>query len=196
MRKSWIIGALVILLGLAVAWYFGSPAWTLKSMASAAQKGDADKLASYIDFPKVRESAKSQLKAQMAAKMMSGDQNGFAAIGMMIGMQMVDPMIDAVVSPESMRAAFARRAKGPDKAAVAPNSPSAGPSAGKVADKPFGIDTASAEIVRTDFDHFQLRDKKQAEGGLVFERRGFGWVLMDIRMPPKLLEGPSSGASE
>lgn len=193
MRKTWFVGALAALIGLAALWYFASPTWTLRSMASAAKAGDADKLVSYIDFPKVQQSAKSQIKAQFAREMM-GQNNGFAALGMAIAIQMVDPMIDAVISPEAMRAAFARRAAGTTKPGREPPPATAG-----ATDKPFGLDTAKAEIVRDDFDHFRLLDKDKGSkaGELVFERRGFGWVLADIRMPPDLMKGsPPAGSRQ
>jgi len=187
MRKGWIAGAVAALVALAVGWYFASPAWTLRSMAAAAQANDSDKLSSYIDFPKVQQSAKSQIKAQVVQEMM-GQNNGFAAIGMAIGMQMIDPMIDAVISPEGMRAAFAKRAAEKKEARQVSAPVKAG-----TTDKPFGLDTANAEILRTDFNHFRLRNKAEGRkaGELVFERRGLGWVLSDIRLPPNLMNGAS-----
>ena len=184
MRKGWIVGAVVALLVAAGVWYYASPAWTLRSMASAAQDGDADKLGSYIDFPKVRESAKSQIKAQ-AVQEMQGAQ-GFEALGMMMAMSMADPMIDAMISPEALRVAFARRAD--DGAEPVKTAPAM---AGAMTDKPFGVDTANSEVVRDGLDHFRLRGKSGGDkaGELVFERRGLGWVLADIRLPTDLMKG-------
>ena len=108
MRRKWLaVAAVLIVLVSAAVWYFESPAWTLKQMAEAAQARDADKLSSYIDYPKLRESTKSQLKAAMAAKLTSGSSNGFEALGMMMGMSMVDNMIDGMLSPDGMEAMFA-----------------------------------------------------------------------------------------
>src|SRR5690348_11222134 len=108
MRKSWIVAAFAMLIIAAAGWYLESPSWTLKQMADAAQARDAEKLSGYIDYPKLRETTKSQLKAAVAAKLTSDTSNGFEALGMMIGMSMIDNMIDGILTPEGMEAMFAR----------------------------------------------------------------------------------------
>lgn len=177
MRRKWLgVAAVLVVLASAAAWYFESPVWTLRQMAKAAQDGDADKLSSYIDYPKLRESTKSQIKAAMAAKLTSGSTNGFEALGMMMGMSMVDNMIDGMFSPDGMEAMFAAdRAK--DSAAAK-------------ARKPFGLDANNREIVRDGFDRFRLHEKKSAgqDGDLVFERHGLGWKLAQIRVPQNLFD--------
>jgi hypothetical protein len=82
MRKSSIVAVILLLIVAAgVGWYLESPSWTLKQMAEAAQARDADKLSAYVDYPKLRESTKSQLKAAMSARLTSGRSNGFEAVG-------------------------------------------------------------------------------------------------------------------
>jgi hypothetical protein len=145
-------------------------------MREAAQARNAEKLSSYVDYPKVRESVKSQLKAAMAAKMMEGSGNGFEALGMAIGMQMMDPMIDTMISPEGLQAGFAKAS-------------SADQQKGKQA-APFALGEGdSYEIERDGLDAFRvvIKDPKEEPTFLNFERRGLGWVLAGVKMPsPKL----------
>lgn len=176
MRKRWILIAIVALIAAGVGWYFASPAWTLKQMAHAGQARDADKLSAYIDYPKLRESSKSQLKAAITAQITSGHHNGFEALGMMIGMSMVDNMIDGVLSPEGMEAMFAaqqRKVAGPQPA-----------------NKPFGLDASNREIVHNGIDRFRLHEKGKPgqDGDLIFERHGLSWKLAEIKLPNDLLE--------
>jgi hypothetical protein len=175
MRKSWIVAAILLVIAAGVGWYFESPSWTLKQMASAAHARDSDKLSSYIDFPKLRESTKSQLKAAVTAKLTSGTSNGFEALGMMLGMSMIDNMVDGMFTPEGIAAMFAAQKAAPAK---------------KPAAKPFGIDATNREIVRDGFDRFRLHDKRASgqDGDLVFERHGLGWKLAQIKVPPNIFD--------
>jgi hypothetical protein len=176
MRKVWIVATFALVLAVAVGWYVESPAWTLKQMAAAAQARDSDKLSGYVDFPKLRESSKSQMKAAMTAKIASGNSNGFEALGMMLGMSMVDNMIDGLLTPDGVAAMFAT-----EKYKAGVNPP---------AKKPFGIDASKAEIVRDGFDRFRLHEKGKPgqDGDLVFERHGLGWKLAQIKVPANLFD--------
>ena len=176
MNKKLLIGAMVALIAVVGAWYAFSPQWTLWQMREAAEARNVDKLSNYIDYPKVRESMKSQLKAAMAAKMMEGGSNGFEALGMAMGMQMMDPMIDAMISPEGMQAGLANASK---------KEPREGP---KKAPFELGADKDS-EIMRDGFNIFRvvLKKPKEEPSHLIFERRGLGWVMVGIQMPTEKL---------
>jgi hypothetical protein len=182
--KKWLIGLALLLVVAAASWYFASPAWTLRQMATAAEAGDAERLGAYVDFPAVRESTKSQLKAQLVGEMAGRNTQGFEALGAMIAMQMIDPMVDAIVTPEAMKTAFARRGK-TDAAPGVPSggAPSGASSAASGGRSPFSV-PENAEIVREGLDRFTLRDKTRPDGGgLLFERRGLGWRLIRVEMP-------------
>jgi hypothetical protein len=181
MRKGWIAIAVLVLVlvlvGLGAGWYLESPAWTLKQMSEAARDGDADKLSGYVDYPRLRETTKSQLKAAMVARLSSGSGNGFEALGMMLGMSMMDNVIDGMLTPDGVAAMFAAR----KRQAAATGAP---------AKKPFGIDASNAEIVRDGFDRFRLHGKRKPgeDGDLIFERHGLGWKLAEIKVPANLFE--------
>ena len=85
---------------LAAGWWFGSPWWTLWRMREAAQSGDSEALAAYIDFPALRESTKAQLGPRLGP----------------LGAALARPAVDALVSPAALRLALARRSRGGDSA--------------------------------------------------------------------------------
>jgi hypothetical protein len=178
MRKGWTIAAVALLVAAGTAWYFGSPAWTLKRMASAAQARDTEELSSYIDYPKLRETTKSQLKAAMTAELTSDSTNGFEALGLMMGMSMVDNMIDGVLSPEGMEAMFAAE----KNEAATTRKPAV--------KKPFGLDASNRVVIRDGLDKFRLHEQSSPgqDGDLVFERHGLSWRLAEIKVPTGLFD--------
>lgn len=104
-RRGWFILGAVLLLGAGAGWYFGSPAYTLSQMKAAAEANDSDTLVSYIDFPSLREDLKAEFMAHLMAEN-AKDTSGFGALGMELGSAMVGPMIDGMVTPAGVRAAF------------------------------------------------------------------------------------------
>lgn len=180
-RTFLILGPILLLVAAGVGWYFGSPAWTLREMASAAQARDSDKLSRYVDYPKLRESTKAQLKAQMTARLGGRTGNGFAALGMMVGKTVVDNVIDGMLTPDGMTAMFAaERGRAASTSTATTSAP---------AKKPFGVDASNREIVHDGLDRFRLHDKSGPgdDGDLIFERHGLGWKLAQIEIPPNLL---------
>ena len=159
--------ALIAAIVLGAGWYFGSPRWTLHQMQAAAQAKDADKLGGYIDFPRLRESFKEQMKAKMAAEMAkTKDDNPFAALGATLAMGMIDGMVDGLVTPAAMREVFA-------------NAPEPEPGEGKI-----GVRVKNLDFQRTGFSEFHLVNQEDKEGSsLVFKREGLGWKMTEIRMP-------------
>lgn len=169
MKKNTVIAAVVVLIALGAAWYWGSPRWTLHEMKAAAEAGDTDKLASYIDFPAVRTSLKEEMKAQAAVQMMKPENKGFAAIGAAFAMNMVDGMVDGLVTPTTMRKVFlANKQRGGSEGITK-------------------IDATGDDLVieRIGFERFILHPARSnvADAGLVFVRHGLGWQLSALRMP-------------
>ncbi|HEX9948208.1 MAG TPA: DUF2939 domain-containing protein [Allosphingosinicella sp.] len=74
----------------AAGWWFGSPWWTLRQMREAAQAGDSDALAAYVDFPALRASTRAQLRPRLGP-----------LAGLLAG-----PAVDAAISPEALRLAL------------------------------------------------------------------------------------------
>ena len=95
----WLVGLLVIF----AIYLYASPYLVLNNIKNAAEQGDADKLSGYIDFPSVKQSMKDQVKAVMVKELASSkEQDGFEALGTMLGAAMVDPLIDGLVTPDGV----------------------------------------------------------------------------------------------
>lgn len=161
--KKKITLTLALLITLFASWYWLSPQWTLSRMRDAAEANDPERLASYVDFPALRESVKQELKGQMAVKLMN-ETDGMKGFGGLIAMGMIDGMVDAMVTPQLMRNAFAK-----DKTSE------------MGAQARLDLDAENTTFVRDSFDQFRLRHDGRAD--LVFGRSGLSWKLVGIRAP-------------
>ncbi|MFC3533291.1 DUF2939 domain-containing protein [Vogesella facilis] len=91
--------------GLAIAavalagWFYYTPYQAVHGMQAAAHERNASKLASYVDFPTVKENLKAELNGQMLQKLQG---NPLAAVGAVFAGAMVNAMVDAVVSPQGL----------------------------------------------------------------------------------------------
>ena len=95
----WLVGLLVIF----AIYLYASPYLVLNNIKNASEQGDADKLSVYIDFPSVKQSIKDQAKAVMVKELASSkEQDGFEALGTMLGAAMIDPLIDGLVTPDGV----------------------------------------------------------------------------------------------
>src|SRR5260370_1298387 len=110
MKRNTIIGGLVAAVLLLIGMYVASPWIAVSQLRGAAKAGDRDKLDRLVDFPAVRESLKSQLKAQMLLKTQSDPDlknNPFAGLAVLVLPALVDRLVDA-----AGRTRTARPAKG------------------------------------------------------------------------------------
>ncbi|QSR15642.1 DUF2939 domain-containing protein [Novosphingobium sp. KA1] len=170
MKKVILAGVAAIAIA-AGGWYWLSPGMAMKGLRDAALAGDKDELRERVDFPAVRESLKSQMRAVMVAEMAKEKDTPFAAMGMAFAGAIIDPMIDGVVSPDGIKVMVqSGKMKDPDK---------------PVADQTKGGETEWA-IERRGLDRF-IAKPKVADGekapSLVFKRDGLGWELVDIEAP-------------
>jgi hypothetical protein len=170
-----ILGAVALITVAGAGWYFASPSMAMAGLRDAALEGDKDELAEIVDFPAVRDSIKSQFKAQMAAEMAKEQNTGFAVLGAAFAMNMVDTMIDGVITPEGIKAMVENgrlKAKaGRDGADAEPKNP------------------AEWEIERVSFDKFRATPKGEDKAfAMVFKRDGLGWDLTEIDLPDNLMD--------
>lgn len=170
MRK-WLLAVVAAVLVLGGSWYWASPSLAMRNLRDAAISGDRDDLNSRVDFPVVRESLKSQFKTAMMTEMakQKDANSGFAALGAALAMSLVDPFVDAMVSPEGMKK-------------MVENGKFAKPG-----DTDQSSDTAPEwQIERKGLDRFTA-SPKTADGSkaptLVFHRDGLGWKLVDVVVP-------------
>lgn len=166
MRLSQIALIAVPLL-LVGGWFWGSPYYTLNQMRDAAKAKDSEALASYVDFPALREDMKSELTAQVMAKSKK-DESGFGKLGEMFAHAMVDKLIDGMVSPAGLRVMFA----GAD-VADGPNQ------------SPMQMSVDDIRVEHTGLSTFRLHSAKpnDEKAVLVFHREGLGWKLSGVDLP-------------
>lgn len=86
------LAAAALLAVAAAGWWLASPWWTLWRMREAAEAGDSEALAAYVDFPALRASTRKQLGSKL------GPLGGLVA----------GPALDAAISPEALRLALGK----------------------------------------------------------------------------------------
>jgi hypothetical protein len=171
-----LFSALVVLVlaGVAAYWYW-SPYLAVHQLREAAVAADAERFNEHVDFPRLRESLKSQFAARLSKD--QGEQAG-NHFGRLLAGVLVDKLIDTAVRPESVM--FAMR-EGKFKI-------------GKHGAQEGGQDTSEREkVVWTTERHgvdtiiFHAEDEGSARAermALVMQREGFAdWKLIDIRLP-------------
>lgn len=179
--KSALVVILAALLTITAYWYW-SPFIAIKSMQSAAQASDADAFNNHVDYPRLRDSLKGQFSAIMAEKMgKSGDsKNPFEEIGSMLGLAMVDKVVDAMVRPETVMRGMKSGQFGP-KPSV-PKTPELG-GAETTAEKKqkWTYERKGADLLIA-YPEGPVPNKEKV--GIVFERSGFAhWKLTELRLP-------------
>lgn len=185
-----LVGAGVgVLAAFLVTAYFVSPIIALHGLTTAAKAGDRAKLERGIDFPAVRESLKSQLKAVMTRSIADDPKlrdNPFAALGQMLLVGVIDKAVDAYATPDAIAEMVATN-KAPEH--ISTDAPAPPPAEQP---KPKAASTTEAHYAYQGLNHFHAsyRDKTDQPGdelGLVMERRGlFTWKLVKIELPPNL----------
>ena len=197
-----IVGTLVL-----CGWLYAGPYLTLYNIREAAQEGDSETLSELVDFPSLRESIKEEFKAKMMREMgKAKEQGAFAALGMMLAGALIDPMVDAAVTPSSIaawtqgqRPSLEKDAPGVSESGASSPSPriipeSSGedepskPQAGNAQDDRW----AGAHMGYDGLSKFVVRFKDQDTGKdaivLVLRRTGFSWQLSSLRIPLLLQE--------
>lgn len=102
-KKSAFVAVGILVAALAAA-SWASPHWTLYRMRAAVDARDAQALARYVDFPRLRESVKVQVMRRLGAggALSETRRNPFAAFGQAMALAVIDPVVDAAVSPSGV----------------------------------------------------------------------------------------------
>lgn len=162
-------GALLVV----AATSFASPWWTLHSLRTAAARHDGGAVAAQVDFPALRTSAKEQMQASLKRDM--GNANGgnpFAAVGTSLAMALVNPLIDAVVTPAGVAAMVEHGKVSIGKAQPEPEAAEPAPAR----DKPHYA------LHYRGWDRFAVT--ADDGGSFVFRRAGlWSWKLAGIELP-------------
>ncbi|WP_198120437.1 DUF2939 domain-containing protein [Massilia rhizosphaerae] len=162
------VGALLAVAATSIA----SPWWTLHRLRAAVERHDGGAVAEQVDFPALRTSVKAQMLASMKADLdKPGGANPFAEFGTKLAQALVDPLVDAVVSP----AAVAAMVEHGRISIARPGQAAPAPDAEPVHDKPrFALRYRS-------WDRFAITGEDG--GSFVFRRDGlWTWKLAAIEM--------------
>ena len=155
--KRIVITVAVLLLALCAAWYFLSPGYAMVQLRDAAVAGDAAELEERIDFPRVREALKADMRASMGSGVLGGE----------LAQKMVGGLIDAVITPTAMAKVVTEgRLGAPD------------PQDGSRKEIEWEID-------REGFGRFRATPVIEGRNppSMIFERDGLGWRVVEIDIP-------------
>lgn len=101
--KPLIIVLIVIAIVAVLGYGYASPYLALDRLKRAADARDAQTVSEYVDYPALRESLKEQV-AGLLTRRLHASGNPFAALGAMIGVALIGPMVDAYATPEGVAA--------------------------------------------------------------------------------------------
>jgi hypothetical protein len=103
--RSMAITLVVLAVVAVLAFAYASPYIALERLKRAADARDAQTVNQYVDFPALRDSLKQQLVGLLERRLDgSGHGNPLAAIGAMIGVAVIGPLVDAYATPDGVAA--------------------------------------------------------------------------------------------
>ena len=100
-----VVALIVIAIIAGLGFGYASPYIALNNLKRAADARDAQTVNQYVDFPALRESLKQQVTGLLTRRLDSrGNGNPLAAIGAMIGVALIGPLVDAYATPDGVAA--------------------------------------------------------------------------------------------
>ncbi|WGS48322.1 DUF2939 domain-containing protein [Paraburkholderia sp. D15] len=100
-----IVTLIVVVVIAALGFAYASPYIALNNLKRAADARDAQTVNQYVDFPALRDSLKQQVTGLLTRRLdQHGSGNPFAAIGAMIGVALIGPLVDAYATPDGVAA--------------------------------------------------------------------------------------------
>jgi hypothetical protein len=185
-KRLFGVAGLLVPAAIAAYWYW-SPYLAMHQMRNAVASADAGSFNEHVDYPKLRESLKGQFSARITGGLSARPHsdnaiaNAGAALGSMLGLALVDKMVDAVVRPETVMQAMKNgtlrtREQAPESKDTAPGG--ADPQARKV---DWHTERQGADQMLV-YVNSAAQDKR--ETAFVLHRDGFAnWKLTEIRLP-------------
>lgn len=164
MRK--IVAGLIVGAAVVAGWWYASPIWTLRETRDAAKNHDSARFSEYVDYSALRDSLKDGLR-RVASSEAQSRPNSIAGLGAAAASIFVGPIVDSVVTPKAMEAAFIADENRP---------------AGSLRALPV---TAGDHPVidRDGVSTFRVHGRDASKGALVFHRYGLGWKLAGVDLP-------------
>jgi hypothetical protein len=101
-----LILVLVVVVIVAVLGYgYATPYLTLNRLKQAADARDAQTVSAYVDYPALRTSLKEQIGGLITHRIETrASGNPLAALGAMIGVALIGPLVDAYATPDGVAA--------------------------------------------------------------------------------------------
>lgn len=168
-----LVGLIVIIIG---GWFWASPYYATYQLQDAVRQGDAARLASYVDFPAVRESLKAQLKAkaldELALDETSSNLEALGGlVGSLLGAALIDSVVDTLITADGLALLIrSGHLESTDTSTEESNI----------------IDNWT--VTHRDWRHFELRNTTATDPTiLIFERIGLDWKLVRVQIPQSLL---------
>lgn len=107
LKATVLTGAAILVLVLLVLAY-ASPYLVLSRVRDAVQQHDAPMIDKYVDYPALRTSLKQQVTQWLSRRVQTQKlQHPLAALGALVGMAFVDPLVDAYATPDGVAALLA-----------------------------------------------------------------------------------------
>lgn len=195
-------GVVVVVIGL-IVFAYASPYLVLSRLRDAVQARDARIIDQYVDYPALRASLKEQLTQMLSRRVETQKlQHPLAALGALVGMAFVNPLVDAYATPDGVAALLAGMPPRGEPGEAPPSAsdqqsdqvPSAQPpqeapasSASSASEGAHPASRAKGNAGYRDIDTFAV---SYARGGdappysVVFHRRGwFTWQLDAVELP-------------
>jgi hypothetical protein len=177
MNRTRLIVVGVVLLVVVGGVFVLSPWWSLAGLTRAAITADKQRLALYVDFPRVRENLQAQITAQMAASVAEEmKDHPFAALGTVLASSMVDKVLEAFVTADGF-ARLMEEAMRDNRTSIEP-TPSQTEVARKLYDN-IGLEWLSLSAIKV----FVSDENGQTVTTLLLERSGLTWRVVDIELP-------------
>lgn len=100
-----LITLIVIVVVAALGYAYASPYIALERLKRAADSRDVETVNEYVDYPALRDSLKMQVTGLLTRRLdVQHNGNPLAAIGAMIGVALIGPLVDAYATPDGVAA--------------------------------------------------------------------------------------------
>jgi hypothetical protein len=157
----------------AAGWLYFTPYMALNKLQAAAEAGDTQALNEMVDFPALRTSLKSEVQGAVA-RGIQRDGGIFAAVGSAVSGIVVEPVVNAAVTPEGVSLLMKGRRPTDDE------------DESKDGDENWRDDVKIGRRYET-ADRFivQYSDRQSGDEriSLVMHREGLRWRLAGVRFP-------------
>lgn len=194
-------GIAIVVLFLAVLVY-ASPYLVLSKLRDAAQARDAQTIDRYVDYPALRVSLKEQVTQMLSHRVDTQKlQHPLAALGALVGIAFVGPLVDAYATPDGVAALLGgmpprgepgevpptagdqSSSSAPQQREPAPSAPGASSPAAVTHSTPRAKGSAGYRDTNT-FAVTYSRGADRPPYSVIFHRRGwFSWQLDAVELP-------------